>query len=223
MGSVRGSVVGPGAASVRLARVDGTSASIGTETSTGGFEFLDVSPGWYVLSSIAPDFQESVRAVHVQAQGAADAGAILLQPMKVTDRPAPVLTVCEALSRMARYTHAPAVIVGIFKSGMDETLRLDCSFQLMTGEVGWPSSIGLTRPSQPPDALRDKVEQKRQEILKSGPPGATPRVERIVGLYGIFAAPAGLTSAPCCSAAIETTLPPARLFSVAEKDLRVIR
>jgi hypothetical protein len=103
------------------------------------------------------------------------------------------------------------------------SLRLDCPFQLVTGEVGWPSSIGLTRPSQAPDALREEVEKKRQEVLKSGPPGAQPRPERVVGLYGIFVAPAGLASAPCCSAAVETTLPPARLFGVAEKDLRVIR
>jgi hypothetical protein len=105
---------------------------------------------------------------------------------------------------------------------MDETLRLDCPTQLVAGEVGWPSSIGLTRPSMPPDALRDKIEQKRQEILKSGPPGAQPRPERVIALYGKFAIPAGLTNAPCCSAAVETVLPPARLFGAAEKDLRVI-
>jgi hypothetical protein len=134
----------------------------------------------------------------------------------------PVLSVREALETGPSSCPWRVVIVGIFKSGTDETLRLDCPFQLLTGEVGWPSSIGLTRPSNPPDVLRDKVETKRQEILKSGPPGAQPRPERVVGLYGYFRFLTGLTSAPCCSAPVETVLPPARLFGINEKDLRVI-
>ena len=227
MGSVRGTVMGPAAATLRLVRVDGTGETLDTKTNpTGEFEFQDVVPGWYILSAFAPGFRESVGSVHVQAQGSAGVGAIPLQPMQVTDRPAPVLTVCEALRRMARYTHAPAVIVGIFKSGMDDTLRLDCGFQLDAGGVGLPNSIGLTGPAIPPDSLRDEVELKRAEVLKSGPPGAQPRPERVVGLYGIFVAVSGiaLTSVPCCGPSpVETTFPPARLFGVAEKDLRVIR
>jgi hypothetical protein len=131
--------------------------------------------------------------------------------------------VCEALENRESISYQRVVIVGIFKSGMDETLRLDCSAQLVTGEVGWPSSIGLTRPSMPPESLRDEVEKKRAEVLKSGPPGAQPRPERVVGLYGIFISLDGLTKAPCCSATVETVLPPARLFGLSEKDFRVIR
>jgi hypothetical protein len=225
MGSVRGKIVGPDAAGARLARADGTSGSIDTVTSrAGGFEFPDVAPGWYILSSFAPDFRERVEAIRVRAQSPTDVGAMQLQEMRVTERPAPVLTVCEALNHMTRYTHAPAVIVGIFKSGMDDTLRLDCPFQPVTGpQVGWPSSIGLTGPAIPPDSLRDEVEEKRAEVLKSGPPGAHPRPERVVGLYGIFVAPSGLSAAQCCLAMVESILPPARLFGVTERDLRVIR
>jgi hypothetical protein len=224
MGSVRGTVVGPDAASVRLARADGTSGSIDTETSrTGAFEFPDVAPGWYILSGAAPGFLETIRPIRVE-DASADAGRLtFLLELQAKPGPVPILTVCEALENGQAISHRRVVIVGIFKSGMDETLRLDCPFQPVTGEVGWPSSIGLTRPSNPPDALREEVEKKRAEVLKSGPPGAQPRPERVVGLYGIFVALLGLTSAPCCRAPVETTLPPARLFGIAEKDLRVIR
>jgi hypothetical protein len=238
MATVRGTVIDPanapmGGATVRLAPVDGSGPSKDAESaSQGQFEFLDVPPGWYILYFAANGFRETVHAIQI-VDGANEVGRIDVRIFACSDspsvcdvpcvRPVPVLSVCEALEARVGVCAGPVVIVGIFKSGMDDTLRLDCPFQLITGEVGWPSSIGLTRPSQPPDLLRDKVEKKRQEILNGGPPGAQPRPERVVGLYGNLSFPAGLTSAPCCSAAVETALPPARLFGVGEKDLRVIR
>ena len=223
MGSVRGSTTA--GASVRLTLADGSSEAIGkVADGAGKFEFPNVAAGWYVLSCKAPGFREAVKSVRIEGDAPTDAGALmLLIELQATRGPVPVLTVCEALEDRQTVSYRRVVIVGIFKSGMDETLRLDCPFQVATGEVGWPSSIGLTRPTNPPDALRDEVEKKRAEVLKSGPPGAQPRPERVVGLYGIFVSLDGLTSAPCCRASIETTLPPARLFGVAEKDLRVIR
>jgi hypothetical protein len=229
---------------VRLAPIDGAVPSIDAEVvSQGRFEFLDVPPGLYILSVLSV-YRETVRAIHV-VDGANEVGPVDVRfvmcdggpvitceaaplPGSLPDfcvRATPVLTVCEALmgDLGARCNVGPVVIVGIFKSGMDDTLRLDCPFQLVTGEVGWPSSVGLNRPSMPPDVLRDRIETKRQEVLRSGPPGAQPRPERVVGLYGGFHSLADLTSAPCCSSAVETALPPARLFGIGEKDLGVIR
>jgi hypothetical protein len=242
MASVRGTIIDPanapiGGAKVRLAQVDGSGPSKDAESaSQGQFEFLDVPPGWYILYFAANGFRETVHAIHVvdgpNEVGPIDARIGLCSESAATVtcgsaddclRRIPVLSVCEALESGPSSCPWKVVIVGIFKSGMDDTLRLDCPFQLVTGEVGWPSSIGLTRPSQPPELLREEIEKKRQEVLKSGPPGAQPRPERVVGLYGIYRSAAGLTRAPCCSAAVEATLPPARLFGVAEKDLRVIR
>jgi len=207
-----------------LARTDGTSGSIDAETSrTGEFEFPNVAPGWYILSGAAPYFREMVKSVRVEGDAPTEAGPLmLLLALQAEQAPVPVLTVCEALENRDSISYRRTVIVGIFKSGMDDTLRLDCPKQLVTGELGWPSSIGLTRPSMPPDSLREAVEKKRAEVLKTSPPGAQPRPERVVGLYGIFVAPSGLTSAPCCSAAVETTLPPARLFGIGANDLRAI-
>jgi hypothetical protein len=242
MAGVRGTVIDPahapiGGAKVRLAPVDGAKPSTDADTaSQGRFEFFNVLPGWYILYFTANGFRETVHALQV-VDGANEVIPMELQPGQCSEsaetvtcgsaddcaRRIPVLTVCEALESGPASCHRKVVIVGIFKSGMDDTLRLDCPFQLVTGEVGWPSSIGLTRPSQPSDLLRDEIEKKRQEVLKSGPPGAQPRPERVVGLYGYLAFPAGLTNAPCCNAAAETTLPPARLFGIGEKDLRVIR
>ena len=215
----------PGA-SVRVAPIDGSSASIGTTTdSDGEFEFRNIAPGWYILScGMAHYFLEMVRAVRVEGDTPTDVGSLpLLLELQAQQQPVPVLTVCEALENRDTVRLRPAVIVGIFKSGMDETLRLDCPTQLVTGEVGWPSSIGLAGPATPPESLRGEVEKKRADILKSGPPGAQPRPERVVGLYGVFVAPLGFANVPCCKTSVETVLPPARLFGVAETDLRVIR
>jgi hypothetical protein len=229
MATVRGTVFDGYAvvegAVIRLLRGDGTAQPASTlQGHLSDFEFQDVSPGQYILSVATPGFAEIVKGVHVEKDASVNLGGVELSIREEAGAGSPrVLTVCDALKARKAINYRPAIIVGVFKSGMDETLRLDCPTQLVTGEVGWPSSIGLTRPSQPPDLLRDKVEQKRQEILKSGPPGAHPRPERVVGLYGIFVAPSGLAEARCCRAAIETVIPPARLFGVGEKDLRVIR
>ncbi|HEY1759615.1 MAG TPA: carboxypeptidase-like regulatory domain-containing protein [Bryobacteraceae bacterium] len=233
MATVRGTVVDQtnsttAGVKVRLAPIDGSSPSINVACANQGrFEFPDVTPRWYILSVGENEaFLETVRVIHV-VDGSTEVGDIDIRLGIIYEGPTainsvPVLTVCEALARPAAFNQGNVVIVGIFKSGMDETLRLDCPTQLTTGEVGWPSSIGLTRPSNPPDYLREEIEKKRQEILKSGPPGAQPRPERVVALFGLFVALEGLTVAPCCSTPIETVLPPARLFGIGEKDLRVI-
>jgi hypothetical protein len=223
--SVRG-IVTAGAV-VRLVRADGTGQAADTQAGRdGNFEFRDVPPGWVILSAVASGFHEIVRAIRVEA-ASTDAGDLRRMMLLVLARPAQepvrILTVCEALDSRDAINRGRVVIVGIFKSGMDETLRLDCPSQLISGELGWPSSIGLTRPAQPPDELREEIEKKRAEVLKSGPPGAQPRPERVVALYGIFVSLAGLTSAPCCQAAVETAISPARLFGISERDFRVIR
>ena len=194
----------------------------------GGFEFRELAPGWYILVGSleggAVRFREWVTAVRLN-EGTVDVG--LMEPPEYheleVDAEVPVLTVCEALERHDKFYFQPAVIVGVFKSGMDETLRLDCPDELVSGDVGWPGSIGLTEVDQPPESLRDQIEKKRQEILKAAPPNAPLRPERVVGLYGRFVALAGLTATKCCSSQIQTSLPPARLFGVNETDLRVIR
>jgi len=215
--NIRGAA--PAGEIARLAAIDGSTQSITTKAGrNGAFEFPNVSAGWYIIA-----LGNVARAILV-VQGGVDAGAFKpLSAPRATQGTVPVLTVCEALARRDSLSYQRLVIIGIFKSGMDETLRLDCPTQLMSGELGWPSSIGLTRPSQPPDNLRAQVERKRQEIIKSSPPEAPLRPERVVGLYGMFVSLAGLTAAPCCSAAVETVLPPARLFGIAETDLSVIR
>jgi len=187
----------------------------------GAFEFSNLTVGWYILSASLPGFRETVKAVRVMGDRYVDFELTSLPP--VQQGPAPILTVCEAFDRRDSLDHQPAVVVGIFKSGMDETLRLDCPTQLVTGDIGWPSAIGLTNLGSVPDAYRQEVEKKRQEILASAPREAPLRPERVVGLYGRFVSLAGLTGAPCCTAAVETTFPPARLFGVNETDLRVIR
>lgn len=230
----------------RLAPVDSGTAPVDVGVSRGGFEFSDVAPGWYILSVFAEGFQETVHAIRV-VDGSNDAGTIdvrfrqcsetaslvcdtwgeipgLPRSRSVCLRDTLVLTVGEALKGGLGYPCShPVVIIGIFKSGMDETLRLDCPTQLVSGDVGWPSAIGLTNPSPPPEALRAEIEKKRQEVLKSSPPEAPLRPERLVGLCGYLVSPAGLTTAACCTAQVETVLPPARLFGVTETDRRVIR
>ena len=219
MASIQGKA--PAGASVRLFRPEGGAAMIATPDARGEFGFPNLMPGWYMLSSSAPGRLETVKAVHLEGSAAVefDRGA----PVRRIQGSTPILTVCEALDQRDSLEHRPAVIVGIYKSGMDETLRLDCPFELTAGGIGFPASIGLTHTSQAPDQFRDQVEKKRQEILASAPPAAPLRPERVVGLYGRFVSLAGLAKAKCCSSPVETVLPPARLFGINDTDLRVIR
>jgi len=178
-----------------------------------------VSPEWQIVSAWMPGHREAVRTV--------PAGQYVpqLTPSPASDGSAPtvVLTVCEALSNLDRLNFETVVIVGIFKSGMDETLRQDCPRQIVTAEVSWPNAIGLSNPAEAPEALRDQIEKKRAELIAAYSQEAKPRPERVVGLYGRLASPSGLTSVSCCRSSVETTIPPARLFGLAERDLRVIR
>ncbi len=223
MGSVHGKA--PFGAMVRLTRVDASTPSMNTPAEPA-FNFQDVPEGWYIVSVSINGSREVVKSVHV---GGKSVNVGTFSPRSVFARfttelgPPSVVTVCEALQQRDRFDGSTLVVVGVFKSGMDETLRLDCPTELVSGDVGGPSSIGLTNVSQPPENLREQVEKKRQEILSSAPPEGPLRPERVVGLYGRFVALAGLTSAKCCSAAIETVFPPARLFGPGETDLRVIR
>jgi hypothetical protein len=193
------------------------------------------APDRNIASITAQGFREAVRAIHPGQ----DLGDVVLDvwpfPIGVltvgesTPPPPPtVLTVCEALEKRDRFDQMRVVIVGIFKSGLDETLRQDCPSQLVTGDIGsgqigWMSAIALTRPTDPPESLRAEIEKKRAVILKSGPPGAQPRPERVVALYGRLVSPSGLTSIPCCTAPIEIQAAPARLVGLDERDFRVLR
>jgi hypothetical protein len=177
-----------------------------------------VDSGWQIVSAWTPGHREVVKAIQSDAPP-----PNLTPPPEQPSAPASVLTVCEALNGLDRFNLDTVVIVGIFKSGMDETLRQDCPNQLLSGEVAWPNSIGLTTAANPPERFTKEIEKKRAQLIASYPREAKPRSERVVGLYGRLASPSGLTSVPCCRGSVETTIPPARLFGLAERDLRVIR
>jgi hypothetical protein len=85
------------------------------------------------------------------------------------------------------------------------------------------SAIALTHPTDAPESLRAEIEKKRAIILASGPPGAHPRPERVVALYGRLVSPSGLISIPCCTAPVEINAAPARLVGLNERDFRVLR
>jgi hypothetical protein len=191
----------------------------------GSFRFDGVEPGWYILAAVAPGFRQLVTPIRIEAGADVYAEQLHLpiQPEPQPKSETRVLTVCEALEGRDSYNLQTVVIVGIFKSGMDETLRENCGFQLRTGEIAWPNSIALSNPAPPPDTLREAIEKKRQQVEAGYPPEAQPRSERIVGLYGKLASPEGLTSAPCCGGSVETTVAPARLFGPAERDPRAIQ
>src|SRR5580658_8559027 len=106
----------------------------GEAGSAGKFEFPSVSAGWYILSASAFG-SEIVKAVHVDASVDIGPLDIPVGSMSVQDSH-PVLTVCEALENREELNHQRVLIVGIFKSGVDETLRLDCPFQVVSGEIG---------------------------------------------------------------------------------------
>jgi hypothetical protein len=208
-----------------------SSASIVRRDPLGQFRFSGIEPGWYILSAVAPGFRQLAKSIRVEAGKDFDAGQLRLpiEPnplLKLESSPGSehVLTVCEALEGWDRYNLETVVIVGIFKSGMDETLRQDCDHQLKTGEVTWPNAIALSNAATPPDKLREEIEKKRAQLLAGYPPGAQPRSERIVGLYGRLALLAGLTSVVCCGGSVETTVAPARLLDPSEReDFSVIR
>jgi hypothetical protein len=178
-----------------------------------------VNSGWKIVSAWLPGHREVVNAIQ------ADASPANFPPpsAKSASSPATVLTVCEALNSLDRLNLDTVVIVGIFKSGMDETLRQDCPNQIVSGEVAWPNAVGLTNPANPPDRFTKEIQEKRAQLIAGYPAEAKPRPERVVGLYGRLASPAGLTSVPCCHGSAETSIPPARLFGLVEQDLRVIR
>jgi hypothetical protein len=192
----------------------------------GQFRFSGIEPGWYILSATAPGFRELAMAIRVEAGKDVDAGQLHLavEPNPLLKVETHVLTVCEALDGWDRYDLERVVIVGIFKSGMDETLRQDCNRQLRSGEVAWPNAIALSNAAAPPDTLAGQIETKREQVLAGYPAGAQPRSERIVGLYGRLASLAGLTRVLCCGGSAETTIAPARLLNLSERgDFSVIR
>jgi Carboxypeptidase regulatory-like domain len=194
----------------------------------GQFQFTEIEPGWYILSAVAPGFREIVQAIRVEAGKDVDTGRLRLPVERnpLLKFETHVLTVCEALDGWDRYNLETVVLVGIFKSGTEEneTLREDCTHQLKTGEVAWPNAIALSKAAAPPDKLREEIEKKRQQVFSGYPPGAQPRSERVVGLYGRLASLAGLTSVLCCSGSVETNIAPARLLGPSElSDFSVIR
>jgi hypothetical protein len=205
---------------VRLVPTGDTGGLATTAGVQGRFHFDAVAPGWYVLVAQNPT-SEFVRAVKVEAGKDLDVGQISTVAPHGPSSTAQVMTVCEALG--AAPPTDPVVIVGIFKSGMDPTLRQDCPNELVSGGIAWPNMIALSGSTEAPDRFVSQVEQKKAEIFAAYPPEAKPRTERLVGLYGILVMPGGLTSAPCCHAAAETVLAPARLIGIDEKDRRVIR
>jgi hypothetical protein len=183
-----------------------------------------VSPDWNIVSAWRPELRETVNAVRVDAKQEAIPPAESPNVYAQAHLAVTVLTVCEALEGRDRFNFLYVVIVGIFKSGMDETLRQDCPHQLLTGEVAWPNAIALSNAAAPPEELREEIEKKRAAFIASYPKEAQPRSERVVGLYGRLASPAGLTSVSCCRGSVETTIAPARLFgSALERDFRVIQ
>jgi hypothetical protein len=182
-----------------------------------------VNPVWNVVSAWTPEYRETVKAVRVDALQEAIAPREFPNIYAQAHLAVTVLTVCEALENRDRFNFLDVVIVGIFKSGMDETLRQDCPHQLVTGEIAWPNAIALSNAASPPEDLRVEIEKKRAQVIASYPPEAHPRSERVVGLYGRLASPTGLTSVPCCQGSVETTIAPARLFGLAERDFRVIQ
>jgi hypothetical protein len=223
-----------GPVTVRIFSVDPAEAPIEEQADDAErFNLRSIKPGWHVLSIDAPGFHDFVHAVKVEAGKDIDLGTLSPPLQDCTSgcnksMPLAVLTVCEALESRERYDHAEVVIVGIFKSGLDETLRQDCPNQLVTGDVGsgqigWMSAIALTRPTDPPESLRAEIEKKRAIVLASGPPGAHPRPERVTALYGRLVSPSGLTSVPCCTAPVEINAAPARLVGLDERDFRVLR
>ncbi len=225
-GGVHGHTLNP-ASMVQLHSVERSpyAASVRSDR-LGQFRFNGIEPGWYILSASAPGFREVAKAIRVEAGKDLDAGQLHLaiEPNPSLKVETHVLTVCEALDGWDRYNLESVVIVGIFKSGMDETLRQDCSRQLRSREVAWPNAIALSNPAPPPDKLREQIEKKRKQVLAGYPPGAQPRSERIVGLYGRLASLGGLTRVLCCGGSAETTIAPARLLNLSERsDFSVIR
>ena len=223
-----------GPVTVRIRSLDLSENPVDVETDDAErFNFRNIVPGWHILSINGPEFYDFVQAVKVEAgqdvdlhvlspflQGCAICNSVPVNSMRFDPT---VLTVCEAIEKRDSLRLMPVVIVGIFKSGLDETLRQDCPNQLVTGDIGWMSAIALTRPTAPPDSLRDEIEKKRQVVLASGPPGAHPRPERVTALYGRLVSPSGLTSIPCCTAPVEIQAAPARLLGLDERDFRVLR
>lgn len=208
--------------SVRLAAVDHSQIQDARIDAQGRFRFEGLPPGWYVLAAAKNQSNEIVRAIRIESGKDADLGELKPGSKAGTQEPVQVMTVCEALARPT-LPASPVIVVGIFKSGMDQTLRQDCKDELVSGEVAWPDMIALTNSAEAPDSFRPQIDKKKAELFASYPPEAKPRPERLVGLYGILVRPDGFVNKPCCHSAAETDFAPARLFGIGEKDRRVIR
>jgi methyltransferase len=216
-------VTEPGA-NVRLHSADRSYTASTISDTRGQFKFSNLDPGWYAVSA---ELNQRSALTAVDVKDSADTGKLTLPEPRQPLAGVHVLTVCEALDQRNRYALAEVVIVGIFKSGMEETLRADCPNQLTTKNTGWMNAIALppspssagTAPILEQPAIRRQIDSKRAGLLASGVPGAQPRPERIVALYGRLMVPAGLASTPCgsgkCNDLTQLDVPPLTLLEVA--------
>lgn len=155
----------------------------------GNFQFDSAPGGEYVIMIEAPGYRRA-------------AGTTKLSRARKPQGPIQVLTVCEALDGRDRYDGQQVVIVGIFKSGLEETLRQDCPAQLATGGIGWLDAVALphspslagSSPVLEQSDIKKQIEQKKAQIRSSDPP---PRPERVMALHGFLDAPSGFTSVAC--------------------------
>lgn len=192
----------------------------------GAFVFRNVEPGSYILWAEQRE-RAAVMAIRVDSGRDADVGRISIPARATRSGPVRVVTVCEAIEGHDRYERSEVVLVGIFKSGTEETLRQDCPSQLTTGGIAWMNAVALppspssasTSPILEQPAVRKEIEKKRAEVLAGGAPGTQPRPERVVALYGRLFAPSGLTAVGCgggprCSELLQMNLPAVKLLDV---------
>ena len=178
-GRVHGTITNASAAgpvNVRIFSVDLPETPVEVDADDAErFNLRNIQPGWHILSIDGPGFRDFVHAVKIEAGQDIDLQTLSPPLQDCTlgcskSMPLTVLTVCEALQSREQYNLYNVVLVGIFKSGLDETLRQDCPNQLVTGDIGFMSAIALTHPADPPESLRAEIEKKRAIVLSSGPP-----------------------------------------------------